>query len=47
MSNMIGWTVRKPDGWTVDTIYYTEDCDEQYIRSAEEIPHCYTMENDA
>ena len=46
MSTMTGWTIRKPDGWSVDTIYYTEDCDEDYIRRAEEIPEDYTLERD-
>lgn len=44
---MIGWTIRKPDRQWVDTIYYTEDCDEDYIRRAEDIPAHYTLEPEA
>jgi len=46
MGKMIGWMVRKPNGEWVDTLYYTEDCDADYIRRAEDIPAHYTMKKE-
>lgn len=43
MGRMIGWTIRDESGWSVDTLYYAEGCDEHYIRSAEDIPAHYSL----
>lgn len=41
---MNGWVIRDPSGRHVDTVFYTEDCDEQYVRSAEDIPLSFSVE---
>jgi len=39
---MQAWTIRA-DGMFVDTIYYDEDCDEDYVRAAEDLPDYYEL----
>jgi hypothetical protein len=40
---MVSWTIRTANGMFVDTIYYSADCDEHYIRAAEDLPDSYTL----
>lgn len=46
MARMNGWTIRTEAGEFVDTVFYAEDCDEQYVRAAEDIPPSFSVEVD-
>ena len=44
--SQVAWTLRGIHGEWVDTIYYSGECDEAYIRRAEGIPEGYTLSAD-
>lgn len=40
---MVAWHIQDTDGRTVETVHYTADCDEAYVRKAEGIPYAFTF----